>query len=317
MKNNNFRPPESLKKNTTETLVLVDWTNLMYRAWFAANEKPWVAHCRFFDMLRLCIHKSKQPKVPIHVIFAGESRTKLKRTEMQDAYLLEKNGKIDQTLRYKGTRKPTKNEDFEKYRSDLAEVIEKLGWELLRIDGAEADDVIASIVSQKCHRCYCAKPCKNCDCAKKYTTDVVIFSGDRDLQQLLAWDRVLVYRAPGLFVDKGMFFDEFKVPVTKYGVYKALIGDKSDNIQGVEGFGPMKAQLAIEKNTVAEDIWELGDQKAVDEFKIALKLVNLDTRLGIDLDGLYSGPPKIDEDSLKGLLDKRVFPEIKRLEVEF
>lgn len=300
MKNNKFRLPESFLPNTTQTLVLVDWSNLMYRAWFVSREQPWVAFCKFFDMLRLCIHKSKQPGVPIRVIFCGESRTKLKRAEIFPEY--------------KGTRKRSKNEEFNEFRNKLEHYIEKLGYKLLRIDGAEADDVIASIVAQLCHRCYCKVPCDNCDCALKYTTDVVIFSGDRDLQQLLAWDRVLIYCAPGLFVDVAAFEEEFGIPIQKYGVYKALVGDKSDNIAGVEGFGPVKAKIAINANSVAEDIMELGGHKAAEEFKLALKLVNLDTKIDIDLSDIYTGTPKIQE---KDSFDKRILLEIKRFKEEF
>ena len=43
MKNNKFRPPDSFTPGTTSTLVLVDWSNLMYRAWFVSREQPWVA----------------------------------------------------------------------------------------------------------------------------------------------------------------------------------------------------------------------------------------------------------------------------------
>ena len=300
MKNNKFRPPESFLQDTTQTLVLVDWSNLMYRAWFVSREQPWVAFCKFFDMLRLCIHKSKQPGIPVRVIFCGESRTKLHRTEIFPEY--------------KGTRKPNKNKDFAEFRNILERYIENIGYKLLRVDGAEADDVIASITAKLCHRCYCKVPCVNCDCAKKYTTDVVIFSGDRDLQQLLAWDRVLIYRAPGLFVTTESFEEEYGIPVKKYGVYKALIGDKSDNIHGVEGFGPVKARIAINANTVAEDIMELGGHKSSEEFKLALKLVNLDTKIDIDLGDIYTGPPKIEE---REDYDKRILLEMKRFKEEF
>ena len=303
MSNNKFRPPESFLPNTERTLVLVDWSNLMYRAWFVSREQPWVAFCKFFDMLRLCIHKSKQPGIPINVIFCGESRTKLKRAELFPEY--------------KGTRKQSKNEEFAAFRKKLEFYIEKLGYKLLRVDGAEADDVIASIVNTVCHRCYCVTPCVNCDHALAYTTDVVIFSGDRDLQQLLAWDRVLIYRAPGLFVDKAAFEEEFGIPVKKYGVYKALIGDKSDNILGVEGFGPVKAQVAINANTVAEDIWELGGSEASAQFRLALALVNLDTKIDLDLSDIYVGTPKINEKELLKHLDKRILLEIKRFKEEF
>ena len=172
-------------------------------------------------------------------------------------------------------------------------------------------------MASNCHRCYCKVPCENCDCAKKYTTDVIIFSGDRDLQQLLAWKRVLIYRAPGLFVDRATFEEEFGIPVEKYGVYKALIGDKSDNIAGVEGFGPVKARTAINANCVAEDIWELGEKKAAEEFKLALSLVNLDTKIDIDLTDIYAGPPKIEESGLADTLDRHILLEVKRFEEEF
>ena len=302
--NRNFRPPDSLMDTTTETLLLVDWANLMYRAWFVSKEEPWIAYCKFFDMLRLAVHKSKQPGVPIKIIFCGESRTKLRRAEIFPDY--------------KGTRSHGKNEEFAQFRKNLEGYVSKIGYKLIRIDGAEADDVIASIVNQVCHRCYCKVPCVDCDCAKAYTTDVVIFSGDRDIQQLLAWDRVLVYRAPGTFVDRASFEEEFGFPVKKYAVYKALVGDKSDNIAGVEGFGPVKATTAILANTVAEDIWELGETEAADQFKLALKLVNLDTRLNVDLSDIYTGPPKrLWIDKLETKLDKRIILEIKRLREEF
>jgi len=275
----------------------------MYRAWFVSREQPWVAFCKFFDMLRLCIHKSKEPGVPINVIFCGESRTQLKRAELFPEY--------------KGTRKRPKNKEFATFRKTLEKYIETLGYKLLRVDGAEADDVIASIVADNCHRCYCKVPCGNCEHAQQYTTDIVIFSGDRDIQQLLAWKRVLIYRAPGLFIDAAAFEEEFGIPVAKYGVYKALIGDKSDNILGVEGFGPVKAQIAIKADTVAEDIWELGGTEAAEQFKLALTLVNLDTKLSINLSDIYTGAPIIQEKELFKNLDKRILLEIKRFKEEF
>ena len=299
---NKFRSPNTFLPNTTNTLILVDWSNLMYRAWFVSHEQPWVAFCKFFDMLRLCVHKSKQPGVPVNVIFCGESRTKLKRTMIFPEY--------------KGNRKHSKNEEFTIFRRKLEQYIEKLGYKLLRVDGAEADDVIASIVAATCHRCYCKGPCVNCDCQLEYTTDVVIFSGDRDLQQLLVWDRVLIYRAPGLFVDIAAFEKEFAIPIEKYGVYKALIGDKSDNILGVKGFGPVKAKIAINAKTVAEDIWEFGGKEAVQEFRLALELVNLDTKININLSDIYTGSPILNGE-LNKHLDKRILLEIKRLKEEF
>ena len=206
---------------------------------------------------------------------------------------------------------------FKKFRVELAELLRFLGWDILSVDGAEADDIIASIVAKYCHRCLCKVPCDDCDCHLKYKTDVVIFSGDRDLQQCLAWDRTFIYRAPGLFVTKETFEREYAFPVGKYSVYKALIGDKSDNIKGVEGFGPAKAAIAIKAGSVAEDIWEMSGHKGRKEFELALKLVNLDTKIDIDLDALYLGVPIFEDDVFKKKYNDKVLLEVKRLKEEF
>lgn len=301
--NNKFRPPDSYLKDTEQTLVIVDYSNLLYRAWFVSSKRPWVAYCKFFDMLRLCIKRSKQKDVPLKVIFAGESKTKLKRSKI--------------FKNYKGNRGTVEDPKFKKFRIELAELLNFLGWEIISVDGAEADDVIASIVAQYCHKCLCKVPCVDCDCKAKYKTDIVIFSGDRDLQQCLSWDRTFIYRAPGLFVTSTSFEEENGFPVAKYTVYKALTGDKSDNIKGVEGFGPAKACIAIKADSVAEDIWEMCGKKGSEEFKLALDLVSLDTKIDVDLDKLYLGPPKFDDESFKEKYDERILLELKRLKEEF
>lgn len=104
MSNKNFRPPDSIHADTELTLILVDYSNLLYRAWFVSREQPWIAYCKFFDMLRLCIHKSKQPGVPIGIIFAGESRNGLVRSQLFPDY--------------KGKRSRPKNPTFAEYQKN-------------------------------------------------------------------------------------------------------------------------------------------------------------------------------------------------------
>ena len=301
--NKNFRPPESYLDDTLQTLVIVDYSNLLYRAWFVSAKRPWVAYCKFFDMLRVCVKRSKQKDVPLKVIFAGESKTKLKRAEIFPEY--------------KGTRVHNKDSKFTDFKNGLAELLKNVGWDILCEDGEEADDIIASIVAKYCHRCTCKVPCVDCDCHLKYKTDVVIFSGDRDLQQCLAWDRTFIYRAPGLFITREAFEEEHGFPVAKYNVYKALVGDLSDNIKGVEGFGPAKATLAIKTNSVAEDIWEMCGETGHDEFKLALSLVNLNTKIDVDLDSLYLGRPIFEDKMITKKYNDKVLLELQRLREEF
>lgn len=293
-----FKPENYIHADTIKTLVLIDWSNLMYRAWFSSKEQPWLAYLRFFDMVRACVHKSKQAGVPLEVIFCGESRTPLKRLE------------VDPT--YKSNRSIPKNDEFREYRQELCRILEILGWKIISIPGAEADDVIASIVNQVCHRCQCKVKCVNCDCQQKYKTDVVIFSGDRDLQQLLAWDRVLIWRHPGIFVTKESFEDEYSIPIALYTAYKALVGDKSDNIPGVHGVGPAWAFKALSTDALGLecDLLELGDH-AIEEFNKAYQLVKLETELNIEVPKF-----KIPND-LSDILNADIILAIKRLLIEF
>jgi len=146
---------------------------------------------------------------------------------------------------------------------------------------------------------------------------VIVFSGDGDMQQCLAWDRTTIYRAPGLFITKESFAEQHGFPVQKYNIYKALIGDKSDNIKGVEGFGPVKAALAIKVDSVPEDVYEMSGEKGVDEFRLALSLVNLDTKIELDLESMYMGAPIFEEKPLKKKYNEKVLLEVQRLKEEF
>ena len=294
--NNRFRDPETYLEDTEQTLVLVDYSNLLYRAWFVSSKRAWVAYSKFFDMLRLCVKRSKQQGVPLRVIFAGESKTRLDRYKIFPEY--------------KGTRGTMDDPKFKKFREGLPELLNFIGWDLICVDGAEADDVIASIVANYCYR-------EDSVNSRFYRTDIVIFSGDRDLQPCLAWERTFIYRAPGLFVSKASCEEDYGVPVEKYNIYKALTGDKSDNIKGVEGFGPVKASAAIQANSVAEDIWVMSGEKGREEFALALSLVNLDTTLDIDLVDLYLGSPVFEDESFLKVYDERILLELKRLREEF
>jgi len=293
-----FKPDDYIHADTEKTLVLIDWSNLMYRAWFSSKEQSLLAYLRFFDMVRACVHRSKQQGVPLEVIFCGESRTPLKRLE------------IDPT--YKSNRTVPRNDEFREYRQELCHILELLGWRIVSVPAAEADDVIASITSQVCHRCTCKVKCENCTCQEKYKTDVVIFSGDRDLQQLLAWDRVLIWRYPGIFVTKESFEDEYNIPVKQYTAYKALVGDKSDNISGVHGVGPVNACTMLSEGglMLEERLLELGNH-AIEEFNKSYSLVKLDNGLNVEI------PEFRMPNNFSDILNDDIVLAVKRLLIEF
>ena len=249
-----------------KVLLLVDYSNLLYQSYFSGSkgwiDRPWLPILRFMDSLRLCIRRSKVDGVPMEVIFAGESRKKLDRTKIYPEY--------------KGQRSPIDHDVFRHFRKIMALLIEDMGTKILSRDGAEADDIIASITGYVCHECTCESPCKNCKDKKKYTTDVVVFTNDRDLNQLLRYDRCYIYRSPGVFYSRQDFIEEYEFNPNKYNLYKAMVGDKSDNIPGVNGIGPITAAKYIKDGTIpTDDI----------QFQKALSLVELDYDLDVPIEG--------------------------------
>ena len=254
--------------NATRVLLLIDYSNLLYQSYFSGSkswvDRPWLPILRFMDSLRLFIQRSKIDGIPVEVIFAGESKKKLERS------------KIDPS--YKAQRIPINHDVFYHFRKIMELIIEDMGTKILIRDGAEADDIIASITDCVCNECTCLNKntCLTCYHKDQYTTDVIIFSSDRDLNQLLRYDRCYIYRSPGVFYTRENFIDEYDFDPNKYNMYKAMVGDKSDNISGVNGLGPAKATKYIQEENVPTNN---------PEFKKSLSLVELNYDLDIPTDG--------------------------------
>lgn len=266
MKPSPIRPSLAEGDKLTRVLLLVDYSNLLYRAYFSSikgwEERPWLPIIRFIDSLRLCIQRIQIPGVPLEVIFAGESRKKLDRSSIDKSY--------------KSQRIPVQHDVFRYFRQIMAKLIEDMGCNILSRDGAEADDVIASIAGYVCHECKCKVPCQHCDHRAAYSTDVFIYSNDRDLNQLLRFNRCYIYRSPGLFYTKENFIDEYGFEPSKFDIYKAMVGDKSDNIAGINGYGPVKATKYIQNGIIPTD---------EPEFVKSLRLVSLDYDLDVPTEG--------------------------------
>ncbi|MDX2050351.1 MAG: DNA polymerase I [Rickettsiaceae bacterium] len=111
------------------------------------------------------------------------------------------------------------------------EVAEAFNIKTIEVHGFEADDVISTIAT----------------IAKKLEEDVIIVSADKDLAQLMD-DYIKIFDP-----IKSKLINEEDIK-TKFGVAPnqirdvlALMGDASDNIPGVPGFGPKTAADLINK----------------------------------------------------------------------
>ena len=146
---------------------------------------------------------------------------------------------------YKATRSATPPE-IKTQIPQLQEIIAARGIPVVVEDNVEADDIIATLVEQ-------AKIAK----MKK----VIVVSGDKDLAQLVD-DKVQM-----LYDDKKNILWDADGVKEKYGVppqlipdYLTLIGDKVDNIHGVDKVGPKTAVAWIEEYSSLQGIIDNSDK---------------------------------------------------------
>lgn len=131
---------------------------------------------------------------------------------------------------YKQNRKKPKEEEevkkYEEFFAVLNELPKKLNEETLKFRGVEADDLITYAVKHL---------------SPKYNHTWII-SSDRDLYQLVD-DNVSIFN---MFsrreITKQTLSQDFELNPSEYLLSRIIEGDKSDNIFGIEGIGPKRAQ---------------------------------------------------------------------------
>jgi len=122
---------------------------------------------------------------------------------------------------YKGTRDQDRNKDVYASAEGVVKLTETLGVRNIFPGKLEADDVISWLS-------------KNIDGKK------IIISVDRDFIQLVAEDISYYNPIKKQLIDVSNFEEEFNLTPKEYLYYKAIVGDTSDNIPGIEGYGKVK-----------------------------------------------------------------------------
>lgn len=142
---------------------------------------------------------------------------------------------------YKGTRKqPETDEEIKRYEgffSVLNNLPDELSEECLKFRGIEADDLISYITT---------------NLSVRYEHTWVV-SSDKDLIQLVD-DNVSIFN---IFsrkeITKDSLFEDLELTPSEFMLSRIIEGDKSDNIIGIEGIGPKRAQtLAKQYKTLDE-----------------------------------------------------------------
>ena len=125
----------------------------------------------------------------------------------------------------------------------------------------EADDIMA----------YLAKRASNA--GKKVT----IVSSDKDFLQLVNSNIEVYAPVKKKTFTKDNIFDELKVLPTNYNIVKALLGDNSDNLQGIKGLG-IKTVISefpklLSEETTLEYVYKTAEEK-LEGKKIFAKIIH-------------------------------------------
>jgi len=178
--------------------------------------------------------------------------------------------------KYKLNRKPSDNqlkeESFYKQRQRVKQYLEEMFVRQVEFENSEADDLIA----------YYCKISKG-----EYKT---IFSGDRDLTQLISDDVTIYSPNTKRYYKKGDMIKLHTVEIPHYNIktFKIISGDKSDNIDGIYYLGEKTLVKLfpeiVEKEVSFTDILQKGEE-LLKEQKDNTVLKNLLT--GKTKDGIF------------------------------
>ena len=194
------------------TLVLVDGSSYLYRAFHAlppltnSEGAPTGAVKGVVAMLKRLLATHNPGRVA--VVFDAKGDTF--RNEMY--------------AEYKANRPPMPDE-LRAQVGPLHSLIRALGLPLIIESGVEADDVIGTLAHQGAEAGY----------------RVIISSSDKDLAQLVNDQVCVVNTMDNVTLDRDGVLAKFGVPPERIIDYLTLVGDKVDNVPGVDKCGPKTA----------------------------------------------------------------------------
>ncbi|WP_050893207.1 DNA polymerase I [Neisseria meningitidis] len=200
------------------TLLLVDGSSYLYRAYHAMGQNltapdgaPTGALYGVLNMLRRL--RSEYPHDYCAVVFDAKG----------------KNFRHQMFEEYKATR-PTMPDDLRPQAEALPDLVRLTGWPVLVIGQVEADDVIGTLAKQ----------------GAEHGLRVIVSTGDKDMAQLVDERVTLVNTMSSETLDIEGVKAKFGVRPDQIRDYLALMGDKVDNVPGVEKCGPKTAVKWLE-----------------------------------------------------------------------
>lgn len=212
-------------------LLIIDGNNVMFRAYYATASMGNVMRNKdgfptnlLYGFINIYTKVIKDGYT--HVVVCFDKGSKTKRHKMYDAY--------------KAGRSETPQELLEQIPL-LYNWLDLMNIKYFSNDDYEADDIASSILK------------------KTYDLfdEIHVLSNDNDLFQLISEKSIQLYTKQKETIEYNIeyLFEEKGITPNQIPDYKALIGDKSDNLLGVRGIGPVTASNLLREYYTLEGIY--------------------------------------------------------------
>ncbi len=192
---------------------------------------------------------------------------------------------------YKAQRKPRPDLLREQW-PNLMPLVDAFGYTNVKVEGYEADDVIASLTRQ----------------AREEGIEVMVVTGDRDAYQLVGEGVRVMSTSRGItetkIYDSAAVLERYGVPPETITDLMGLRGDTSDNIPGVPGIGEKTASQLLQKFGTLEKVLESVDEisgakrkqnltEHADDARMSKQLATLQYEIetGVDLQAAMASEP--------------------------
>lgn len=221
-------PPRDHLPRGSEPLYLIDGSAFIYRGFYAFSDltrSDGFPTNALYSVLRLGLRLLREER-PRYAAFVMDGRGPSFRADIFPAYKAQRE------------KMP---EPLAQQMDPIVSGMKLLGFPVLREEGVEADDTIATLAA----RCKAAGP-------------VVIIGADKDLRQCLD-EHVLLWDPSGKqekLTTLRDFQADFPPGPAFWPDFQALTGDSSDNIPGVPGVGPKTAIEIVAQFPSLEELRE-------------------------------------------------------------
>ncbi len=275
---------QNARMTDKKTLLLVDGSSYLYRAFFAGGESLSTT------LPDGTVQKTGAIRIMINMM---QKLSKDVRADYTACVFDAKGPTFRDALypQYKANRSPMPD-DLRSQVDPIHEVVSLLGWKVLTVAGVEADDVIGTLAH----------------CAAQQGVNVIISSGDKDLSQLVNEHITVIDTMNDRRRDVAGVEAEFGVPPRLMLDYQTLVGDQVDNVPGVPKVGPKTAvKWLLEYGSLEALVARAGEIKGVvgENLRNALEWLPkgrelLTIKTDCSMDGHLAGLPSLEEMAIRG-----------------